>query len=51
MTGLLTLTHIPSGQQLRCLVLCVFRGALGFRDDVTPLAYQVLVDRRMIVLR
>ncbi|WP_265565711.1 hypothetical protein [Streptomyces hygroscopicus] len=43
------LTRIPSGQQFRCLVLRVFRGTLSFRDDVTPLAYQVLIDRQAIV--
>ncbi len=47
MTGLLT--RVPSGQQLRCLVVRVFRGALCFGDDVTPFAYQVLIDRQMIV--
>lgn len=47
MTGLLT--RVPSGQQLRCLVVRVFRGALSFGDDVTPIAYQVLIDRRVIV--
>jgi hypothetical protein len=49
MTGLLT--HVPSGQQLRSLVVRVFRGALSFGDDVAPFAYQVLVDRRVIVSR
>ncbi|WP_159045023.1 hypothetical protein [Streptomyces sp. NRRL F-5122] len=43
------LTRVPSGQQLRCLVVRVFRGALSFGDDVTPIAYQVLIDRRVIV--
>ncbi|WP_159039804.1 hypothetical protein [Streptomyces sp. TP-A0356] len=37
------LTCISSGQQYRCLVLCVFRGELSFGDDVTPLAYQVVM--------
>lgn len=46
MTGLLT--RIPCSQQLRCLALCVFRGELSFGDDVTPLAYQVLIDRSVI---
>jgi hypothetical protein len=48
MTG--SLTGIPSGQQFRCLVLRVFRGALSFGDDVTTLAYQVLIDRQVIVV-
>jgi hypothetical protein len=46
-TGLLT--GVPYGQQFRCPVLRVFRGALSFGDDVTPLAYQILIDRQAIV--
>lgn len=47
MTGLLP--RVPSGQQARCLVLRVCCGALSFGYDVTPLAYQVLIDRQAIV--
>lgn len=43
------LTRVPSGQQFRCPVLGVFRGELGFGDDVTAFAYQVLIDRQVIV--
>ncbi|MBX7551230.1 hypothetical protein K1Y78_25085 [Streptomyces sp. tea 10] len=43
------LTRIPAGQQSRCLVLRVFRRELSFGDDVTALAYQVLIDRQAIV--
>ncbi|MCF3133171.1 hypothetical protein [Streptomyces olivochromogenes] len=43
------LARIPSGQQFRGLVLRVFRSELSFGDDVTPLAYQVLIDRQAIV--
>ncbi|MQY37946.1 hypothetical protein SRB17_59540 [Streptomyces sp. RB17] len=45
------LTRTPSGQQFRCLMLRVFRGELGFGDDVTAFAYQVLIDRKVIFFR
>lgn len=45
MTGLLP--HGQSRQQLRCLAVRVFRGALSFGDDVASLAYQILIDRRV----
>jgi hypothetical protein len=45
MTGLLP--HVQSRQQLRCLAVRVFCGALSIGDDVASLAYQVLIDRRV----
>ncbi|MFE2513202.1 hypothetical protein ACFXC9_33010 [Streptomyces naganishii] len=46
MTGLPT--RIPPPQQFRRLMLRVLCGTPSFRDDVTPFAYQVLVDRIVV---
>lgn len=43
------LGRIPSGQQHRCLMLHVIGRQPSFGDDVTTFAYQVLIDRQVIV--
>lgn len=44
------LGRFPSGQQCRCLMLHVIGRQLSFGDDVTTFAYEVLIDRQVIVL-
>ncbi|MET7498621.1 hypothetical protein ABZV61_40335 [Streptomyces sp900116325] len=43
------LGRILSSQQCRCLMLHVIGRQLNFGDDVTTFAYEMLIDRQVIV--